>query len=69
MVPLSEVSTHLESRQPEVEPAPLRIIKRSQTVTSRSSGCEFGGADEWGILESTFDNESEEVHRWQQAGL
>ncbi|KAB8299143.1 hypothetical protein EYC80_001248 [Monilinia laxa] len=59
MVPLSEVSTHLESRQPEVEPAPLRIIKRSQTVTSRPSGYEFGSADEWGMFESTFENESE----------
>ncbi|KAF7885408.1 uncharacterized protein EAF02_003917 [Botrytis sinoallii] len=43
--------------EPEVEP--LRIIKRSQTVTSRISSSRFGGADEWGMAGSPFDDEGE----------
>ncbi|KAI9642293.1 hypothetical protein NHQ30_009095 [Ciborinia camelliae] len=59
MEPLPAGSADLELYEPEVEPAPLRIIKRSQTVAGRPSGGRLGGADEWGLSESTFDNESE----------
>ncbi|CAD6445854.1 1f7dc8b9-b6ef-4b00-a03f-3888a3dd88f1 [Sclerotinia trifoliorum] len=51
-------SNRLEIYEPE-EPAPLRIIKRSQTVAGRPSSSGFGGADEWGVFESTFVNEDE----------
>lgn len=59
MAPISRISADLELYEPEVEPAPLRIIKRSQTVAGRPSGSRSGGADEWGISNSTLDNESE----------
>ncbi|QSZ29226.1 hypothetical protein DSL72_003738 [Monilinia vaccinii-corymbosi] len=59
MASLPRVSAHRELYEPEVEPAPLRIIKRIQTVTGRASGCGLGGADEWGMYESTIDHESE----------
>ncbi|KAF7917613.1 hypothetical protein BELL_0084g00250 [Botrytis elliptica] len=51
------ISTNQKLYEPEVEP--LRIIKRSQTVTSRISSSRFGGADEWGMAGSPFDDEGE----------
>ncbi|KAF7896612.1 uncharacterized protein EAF01_009015 [Botrytis porri] len=51
------ISTNQKLREPEVEP--LRIIKRSQTVTSRISSSRFGGADEWGMAGSPFNDEGE----------
>ncbi|TGO21530.1 hypothetical protein BPAE_0214g00010 [Botrytis paeoniae] len=51
------ISTNQKLYEPEVEP--LRIIKRSQTVTSRISSSRFGGADEWGVAGSPFDDEGE----------
>ncbi|TEY31043.1 hypothetical protein BOTCAL_0825g00020 [Botryotinia calthae] len=51
------ISPNQELHKSEVEP--LRIIKRSQTVTSRISSSRFGDADEWGMAGSRFDDEGE----------
>ncbi|ESZ99602.1 hypothetical protein SBOR_0013 [Sclerotinia borealis F-4128] len=60
MAPIPAVPAHLELYEPEVEPAPLRIVKCSQTVTGRYAGGLGGAANEWGRMsEFTFDSESE----------
>lgn len=51
--------THPRLYEAEVEPAPLRIIKRSQTVTGRPASAGLGAADEWGMSEFTSNNDSE----------